>query len=284
MNATTVFGVFIGILMLVLAIILGVSGQEFWRIEQAWGIFINIPGIFIVFGGTMAATFISFHSPLLFSVFHSLKVVFRQQSSSGRKYIPEITRLSSLARNSKLELERELPKIKNPFLKDGIQMLSDQFKQNEIAEILQERIDFRTRKEFEEAHVFRTMAKFAPAFGMIGTLIGLVGMLANMGSDESIGRIGGDMAVALVTTFYGLILANLFFIPFANKLENRSRETSEKMRMIVESIQMISEGWHPRKVEDYLNSFVRPSERVITDLRPLSPAEKKASLKNRDNQ
>ncbi|MBT7790323.1 MAG: hypothetical protein HN757_15720, partial [Calditrichaeota bacterium] len=87
MNATTVLGVFIGVLMLVLAIIFGVSGQEFFRIEQAWGIFINIPGIFIVFGGTMAATFISFHSPLLISVFHSLNVVFKKRSSSAQKYI-----------------------------------------------------------------------------------------------------------------------------------------------------------------------------------------------------
>ena len=281
MNASTVLGVIIGILMLVMAIAIGVSGQEIWRIEKAWGIFINIPGFFIVFGGTMAATLISFHSPLLISVFHSLNVVFKQPSSSPRKYIPEITRLSSLARNSNLELERVLEEIKNPFLKDGIQMLSDQFKQNEIAEILQQRIDFRIHKEFEEAHVFRTMARFAPAFGMIGTLIGLVGMLSNMGADESIGRIGGDMAVALVTTFYGLILANLFFIPFANKLENRSRENSDKMRMIVESIQMIAESWHPRKIEDYLNSFVRPSERIITDLRPSSLFRDKADHRSK---
>lgn len=118
----------------------------------------------------------------------------------------------------------------------------------------------------DEANTFRTMAKFSPAFGMIGTLIGLIGMLSNMGADDTIGRIGGDMAIALVTTFYGLILSNLCFIPFAVKMEMRSREEREVMRMIQESIVMIAERWHHRKVEDYLNSFIRPSERSRTQL------------------
>ncbi len=271
MNAMTIFGVLLGVLMLSMAIILGVSGQEMWRIEQPWGIFVNIPGLFIVFGGVIAATFISFHSPLLTRVFNSLSVVFKQKPGPLRRYIPEITRLAALARRNKLVLEKEASRINNPFLRDGIQMLSDQFAPEEIMEILQQRIDFRTRKELEEAHIFRTMARFAPAFGMIGTLIGLIGVLANMGADETVGRIGGDMAVALVTTFYGLILANLFFIPFANKLEQRARENAEKMRMILESIRLIAESWHPRKVEDYLNSFVRPSERVFTNLSIRTP-------------
>ncbi len=268
MSFTTVLGIIFGVALLFLAIAFGISGQEIWRIEEPWGIFVNLPGLFIVIGGTIAATFISYPTTQIARVFHSLNVVFKRESSSPRGYIKEITRLAALARNNTLILEKEAPHVHNNFLRDGIQMLADNFKPEEITDIMQQRIEFRTRKELEEAHVFKTMARFSPSFGMIGTLIGLIGMLANMGADETLGRIGGDMAVALVTTFYGLILANLFFVPFANKLENRTRDETETMRMIQESIRMISESWHHRKVEDYLNSFVRPAERLRTALGP----------------
>ncbi len=199
-------------------------------------------------------------------VFRRLLVVFKRELASPRRYISGITRLAALARAGRLILEREIPGIRNRFLKDGIQMLADEFSPDEIVEIMRQRIEFRLRIEIEESQLFRTMAKFAPAFGMIGTLIGLIGMLSNMAADDTIGRMGADMAVALVTTFYGLILANLVFIPFSTKLENRTREEIENMRMIQESIRMIAESWHHRKVEDYLNSFVRPSERIVTKL------------------
>lgn len=266
MNISTIVGVLFGILLLTFAISFGVTGTEVLRIEQPWGIFVNIPGLFIVLGGTIAATFISFPVQTIKRVFNSLNTVFRLGITSPAKYIPEITRLAALARGGRLVLEKEVRKIRNPFLRDGIQMLADAFEPAEITEILKQRTDFRSRKELEEAKIFRTLAQFSPAFGMIGTLIGLIGMLSNMGADETMFRIGGDLAVALVTTFYGLILANLFFIPFAAKLENRCREEIEIMRMIEESITMIAEQWHHRKVEDYLNSFVRPSERRRTSL------------------
>lgn len=276
MNVTSVLGVIIGSSLLVIAISIGVSDQELWRIQQPWGIFVNLPGLFIVIGGTMAATFISFPSSQIKRVFHSLGVVFKRESATPRKYIREITRMAALGRTNTLVLQKELPRITNPFLGDGIQMLVDDFSPAEITEILHQRIDFRIRLEYQEAQIFRTMAKLAPAFGMIGTLIGLIGMLANMGGVDTLGRIGGDMAVALVTTFYGLIFSNLFFIPFANKLEQRTREETETMRMIEESIRMISEKWHHRKIEDYLNSFVRPAQRLRTKLRPRSkPAKEK---------
>ncbi len=267
MNVTTVFGIFIGVVLLVIAIGMGVTGSDFGRIHAAWGIFINIPGIFIVLGGTMAATFISYPSTLIRRVFDSLTVVFRREPPSPRRLISQITRMAALARTGALALEKEAAAIRNPFLRDGIQMLADNFTPEEITEIMQQRIEFRARKEMQEAQIFRTMARIAPAFGMIGTLIGLIGMLANMGTDETVGSIGGNMAVALVTTFYGLILGNMFFIPFACKMEQRTREETETMRMIQESMRMIAESWHHRKVEDYLNSFVRPAERLRTRLR-----------------
>ena len=266
MSFTTVLGVMIGGGMLILAIAFGVTGNQMLVIDEPWGIFVNLSGLLIVLGGVIAATFISFPAQMIGRVFHSLIVVFKRELASPRRYIAEITRLAALARAGRLVLEREIPSIRNRFLKDGIQMLADEFSPDEIVEIMRQRIEFRLRIEVEESQLFRTMAKFAPAFGMIGTLIGLIGMLSNMAADDTIGRMGTDMAVALVTTFYGLILSNLVFIPFSTKLENRTREEIENMRMIQESIRMIAESWHHRKVEDYLNSFVRPSERIVTKL------------------
>jgi len=106
------------------------------------------------------------------------------------------------------------------------------------------------------------MSKYAPAFGMIGTLIGLIVLLSNM-TLESMDNIGSGMAVALITTFYGIVLANLIFKPIAVKLYTRTEEEILLMEMIIESVKMISEGWHPAKVQDYMNSFIKPGKRVV---------------------
>ena len=106
------------------------------------------------------------------------------------------------------------------------------------------------------------MSKYSPAFGMIGTLIGLIVLLSNM-TLESMDNIGSGMSVALITTFYGIILSNLIFKPIAVKLYTRTEEEVLLMEMIIDSVKMINEGWHPAKVQDYMNSFIKPSERVV---------------------
>ena len=151
MNITTIFGILFGTLLLVFAISFGISGNEVIHIDKPWAIFVNIPGLFIVLGGTMAATFISFPSKTISRVFNSLATVFRRELRSPTRYIKEITRLAALARSGALTLEKELPRIRNPFLRDGVQMLADEFEPAEITEIMRQRTDFRTRKELEEA-------------------------------------------------------------------------------------------------------------------------------------
>jgi len=132
MSFTTVLGVIIGTVMLVLAISFGVTGNDLLVIDKPWGIFVDLSGLFIVMGGIIAATFISFPAPMISRVFHSLIVVFKREPASPRRYIAEITRLAALARAGRLVLEREIPSIRNKFLKDGIQMLADEFSPDEI--------------------------------------------------------------------------------------------------------------------------------------------------------
>ncbi len=248
MNVTTVLGLLLSLALLAAAIIIGAGTTA---------IFINIPGLLIVLGGTFGATLISYPLQDVAKVFWSFMVVFRREEPRLDRYLRLIVSYAERAREGVLNLEAELPRIRNPFLRDGITMLVDGYASEEIREMLDGRTQYRQAREFSESQIFRTMASFSPAFGMIGTLIGLIAMLLNMGP-QNFDQLGPKMALALVTTFYGLILAYLVFRPIALKLERKTEEAVLLMNMITDSVIMIQKEWHPKKVEDYLNSYVPP--------------------------
>jgi len=252
MNVTTVFGLIISLVLLVASIIIGAGTTD---------IFINLPGALIVLGGTFGATLVSYPIKDVARVFWAFFVVFQREEPRLDQYIRLIVNFSIRARSGMLNLEAELPRIKNMFLKDGIQMLVDGYSPEEIREMLESRTHYRETRELSEAQIFRTMAAFAPAFGMVGTLIGLIAMLLNMSPDK-LNNLGPNMAIALITTFYGLILSNLFFKPIALKLERKTEEAVLLQNMITDSVIMIQKEWHPQKVEDYLNSYVPPHIRT----------------------
>lgn len=254
MNKSTLLGIVLGI---------GLVAGAIYLETDDWLIFYNLAGILIVVGGTAAASFLSYPFGDVMGVFRSFFVVLRKEPPRVEDYIQQIMDLVLKARKGgRLALEKEVSGIKNFFLADGIQMMADGYSMREIDEILKERVNFKAERERKEADILTTMSKYAPAFGMIGTLIGLIVLLSNM-TLESMDNIGSGMAVALITTFYGIILANLIFKPIAVKLYTRTEEEVLLMEMIIDSIKMINEGWHPAKVQDYMNSFIKPSKRVI---------------------
>jgi chemotaxis protein MotA len=256
-------GGLLGILMIGGAIWMGIEDIELLTINQPWGIFVSIPSLMIVLGGSIASSMTAFQSNTLGVVFRSLYFVLARPAPNFAAQKRAIVILAQRATQGNLELEKAVKSVRNPFLRDGIQMLADNYTTEEIEDILGQRIEFRLDKEQQDAEVIRTIGRFSPAFGMMGTLIGLVNMLAGLSlSGDATQTIGNDMAVALVTTFYGLIIAYLMFIPLAVKLEKRTEEEIHLMRMITDSIRMIKEKWHPRKVEDYLNSYLPPGERT----------------------
>lgn len=262
MNIVSAIGALIGIGLIGGAIMMGVYEIEIMPIPEVWGIFVSIPSIMIVLGGAMAASMISFESDGLAAVFRSVAVVFFGGAPDFGLQKKAIIRLVTRATEGNVELEKAVRSIKDPFLRDGIQMLADNYSIDEIEDILGQRIEYRLAKERSDAEVIRTIGKFCPAFGMMGTLIGLINMLSRLSFEgDAMSHIGADMAVALVTTMYGLILAYLFFIPTAVKMEKRTDEQLTLMKMITDSIRMIRERWHPRKVEDYLNSYLPPQQR-----------------------
>jgi len=247
----------------------GLVSGAIYHEAGSFAYFVNISGLTIVFGGTAAATLVSYPINDVFNVIRVGFVVLKKEPAKLHDYLGQILQLVRVARKKGiLFMEQEIPNISNLFLRDAVQMLVDGYSVDEITDILDERIQYKLEREFMEAEIFQTMAKFSPAFGMIGTLIGLILLLGNL-STTGLDSLGAGMAVALITTFYGVIFANLIFRPFAVKLQRRTREQTIMMRMVKESILMIAEQWHPSKVEDYLNSFLKPGERQMPDRKDL---------------
>lgn len=162
MNFTTIFGILLGSALLIIAIFIGISGEEFMHIDKPWGIFVNVPGLFIVLGGTIAATFISFPSKQISRVFQSLSVVFTRENIQPKQYVSEITRLAALARGGTLILEKEVHNVKNPFLKDGIQMLADEFSPEESARLCNKESNFALEKRWTKQILLGQWQSFHP--------------------------------------------------------------------------------------------------------------------------
>lgn len=224
--------------------------------------FYNLPSIEIVVGGTLAATLLSFPLKEVYRVASVALIIFKKGGMDTLgPFVNEVVELSRVARLGITELEKEKDAVGNPFLRDGVQMIIDGYSELEIRDIMESRIENREIREKWEENVLRTMAKFAPGFGMMGTLIGLIGMLVGMGASSDPSKtIGPNMAVALVTTFYGVLLANLFFNPMAEKFKSRIEQQTVMQNMLIEGVSLLYQKKHPLVVREKLNSFLPPSE------------------------
>jgi chemotaxis protein MotA len=217
-------------------------------------IFVNVPSLLIVVGGTVGVTLIAYPLKDFLGV---LKVV---QKALFTKHIPVdelIKRFAGFASKTRKEgilaLESELKDVKDEFLKKGVQLSIDGLEPQEIRDILDTEIDYVRNRHQLGAEIFTTMGTYAPAMGMIGTLIGLVQMLQNMSDPSSIGP---AMAVALLTTFYGSIMANICCMPVAGKLRARSKEEMMVKEMTIQGIISLSNGDNPRILEQKLLAFI----------------------------
>ncbi|WP_417686179.1 motility protein A [Pseudidiomarina gelatinasegens] len=246
MNLSTLLGMLSGIAIVVLSILLTAT--------DAWA-FVNLPGLAIVLGGTFAATLLAYPLREVVRVFKILWIVLRNEkmyAHDDQKELVEVAR--QLVQGRIANAEDQLEHVKNPFLKTGLQLLIDRTPTQDIAELLEWRILKMKIKERAEAQVYRTMAAFAPAFGMLGTLVGLVNMLHGMGK-SSMTEIGVDMAFALLTTLYGVVLANMLFKPIAIKFERRTERRVQLMNMILEGILLVARGRSPGYIREYLSTF-----------------------------
>lgn len=224
-------------------------------------IYLNFPGLLVVIGGTLSAVLVSNPFQRLMRLKKSLTDAFFGREENGLD-LKEIANLSKLYRLGDLrQLERHLLKVNSPFLKEGMQLLVDGADSEGLITTLEWRIQQSQDHKHQEAAILRQMASAAPAFGMVGTLLGLVNMLASMdGSDFS--QLGFNMAVALITTFYGVVLANLIFKPYALILENRVESATELFGLELKAIELISENRNPTYIKEMLRSLCTSDQLV----------------------
>lgn len=251
MDIATVAGVVIAIALILVSIVLG--GGSF-------AAFIDIPSVMVVVGGAIAAALISFPLPNFLSVFGVVMKTVFWKIDSVDSLIKQIVGLSETARrDGLLALESKVGEIDNDFIKLGIQMAIDGTRPEVMEDILRTEMDAVATRHANGKGLMDCMGRFAPAFGMIGTLMGLVIMLGDM-SDPS--KIGAGMAVALLTTMYGAIASNVVFLPFAEKLGFINKQELLTMDIVIRGIMAIQSGENPRVIEQKLNTFIPPKLRA----------------------
>jgi chemotaxis protein MotA len=223
------------------------------------GIYVDIPSILIVLGGSFAGLMISNPLPRVLGVMKYLKHALQIPNYELEKTITTLVNFSERARREGLlALEDDIEEVEDEFLKNGIQLVVDGTDPELIKSILYNDVG-----QLEERHsigikIFDDWGALAPAFGMIGTLIGLIAMLANLDDPDAI---GSGMATALITTLYGSFVANLLFIPIKNKLEDRDKSERLSRDIMIEGILSIQAGDNPNILKYKLISFLEPAKR-----------------------
>lgn len=249
MDLATVIGIVLSLGLVVSAILTGSSLI----------IFISIPSFLIVVGGTLGASLVNYPLGHILGVVGIIKNTFFSSIQPPSDVIAQFLDFSNRARREGiLSLEPIIKEIDDDYLRKGLQLTVDGLEPQTIQEILETEISYLEERHESGAEVLAVMGALAPAMGMIGTVIGLVQMLQTM-SDPS--TIGPAMAVALLTTFYGAVLANLLFNPMAGKLKVRHKQEQLIRAMILEGILSISKGENPRIIEEKLNSYLSPKDR-----------------------
>lgn len=247
MDIATIIGLFGGSALVLSAILMGGSAV----------VFINFPGLLIVAGGTLAATFIKFSlSDVINSIAVGMKA-FIYKIERPDDIIQQMVEYTRIAKKEGL-ISLEKVEAKDKFSAKALQYLSDGFDEGLIEDMLNKDINLTIQRHTTGQNVFKGMGAAAPAFGMIGTLIGLVQMLANMSEP---GAIGPAMAVALLTTLYGAVIANLVCLPLADKLSLRSQQERINKSIVLESAIAISRGVAPMVLEESLKIYLSPKER-----------------------
>lgn len=247
----------IGVIMALGLIVWGIGVDKL-------GNFVDMQSLAIVFGGAIAATIASYPFRILKDVPKHIAVCFRGGKYNIPKLVDQLVDLAMLARQSGLlALEEKAADIKDPFFKQSVLMIVDANDPDKVREMLEKEMDDMMARHDEAAGIYEKMSAYAPAFGMIGTLVGLINMLKGMdlGGGGGASSLGQDMSVALITTFYGSGFANIFFQPIAKKLRIRQAEEELFCTTIVEGVMGIQAGENPQFLREHLISCMKQSQK-----------------------
>lgn len=253
MDIATLAGIIAGVSFIVIGI----------QISGSISAFYDAASIMIVIGGTLASTLIAYPLNKVLGLIKITKNLFIAKDLDSKEVIKRIIELANIARKEGLlALEEAANNLNDAFLQKGVLLIVDGTDPELVRNIMETEISFLEERHKQGQGIFETMGALAPAFGMIGTLIGLINMLLALDDPASLGP---NMSVALVTTFYGSVLANLLFIPMASKLKQRSGQELLYKGIMLEGLLSIQAGENPRIIEEKLKAFLSPAERVLRD-------------------
>jgi len=249
MDLSTIVGILAAFALMAIAISLG----------GAFQIFIDFPSAIIVIGGTIGATLVHYPFKEMLGTINVIKKAFFTHHFSAAERIEQLIRYAGKARKEGiLSLQSVTQEVSDPFFLKGLQMAVDGHEPEKLKEVLDREIEYLEDRHDQGADIMVAMGTYAPAMGMIGTLIGLVQMLQTMNDPSTIGP---AMAVALLTTFYGSVIANVLCLPLSGKLKGRSQLERLDKTLIAEGLRSILEGENPRILEQRLHAYVAPKER-----------------------
>ncbi|MFB3785316.1 MAG: motility protein A [bacterium] len=249
MDLSTVVGLVLAFGLVIAAILTGGSLNTY----------IDYPSVMIVVGGTFACALINFPLPSVLSLTSVIKNAFFSQTASPLDTVSTLVSFAERARREGiLSLEASMDEIEDEFVRSGLRLAVDGVEPELIKDILQTELAFIEDRHRNGQSILLYMGTVAPALGMIGTLVGLVAMLKNLDDPSAIGP---AMAVALLTTLYGALMANLLFIPLAGKLKARSQEEILVKEVAIEGVMSIQSGDNPRILEQKLLAFLAPTMR-----------------------
>lgn len=249
MDLATVIGISSAFALVLIAMSLGGSPLMFF----------DVPSVLVVVGGTIGVTLVNYPLRDVLKLVGVVKNVFFHSLVPLPQVINQFVEFATKARREGiLALETSMKEVDDQFLAKGLQLTIDGLEPGNIKEIMETEIDYVAERHRLGAEIFMTMGTFAPAMGMIGTLIGLVQMLQNMSDPNAIGP---AMAVAIITTFYGACMANILFLPMSGKLKTRSQEEVMTKEVILNGVLAIARGDNPRVIEQKLHSFLPPGLR-----------------------
>ncbi len=249
MDIATIVGIILGVALVGSAIFTGPAPMAF----------INIPSVLIVGGGTLATTLIRSPLKVVLGTMNVVRNAFFDRVPPPTELIAKIVELAEKSRRESLLSLENVP-IEDDFLKKGIQLCVDGTEPDVVKSILKAESDAIVERHSRGQDILKGMGSYAPAFGMIGTLIGLVNMLVKMDDPSAIGP---QMAVALLTTLYGALIANLVALPIADKLSDRSAREILNKTIVIDGIMGILAANHPRVVEARLLSYIEPKARSL---------------------
>ncbi|MEM9411430.1 MAG: MotA/TolQ/ExbB proton channel family protein [Planctomycetota bacterium] len=251
MDIATIIGLILGFGLILASIMMGGDGLT---------PFIDIPSMMIVFGGAIAATLINFPLKACLGSFAVVMKCFLFKLPDPGETIEQLKDMAGIAKkDGLLALESKMEEVSDPFLKRGIEALIGGASADSIRHSLETEVSYIDQRHTNGKKIVDSCGAAAPAFGMIGTLIGLVMMLRNL-SDPS--QIGAGMATALLTTLYGALVANVVCIPLAGKLETRNAEDTTLKELMIEGVCAIGEGSSPALLEEQLLAFLSPGTRA----------------------